>query len=116
MKADRHLSFKCLFLLSKQRIVHLTKCGFQTRAPLPPKHFSYNLIAFRARKSIFLDVPQAPKKVFPYVEDRLEWEKAKNGLFSVKSLFDAFEGDSAIPFPVKMIWNACVPTNVGFFS
>ena len=56
------------------------------------------------------------KKVRPLVDDRMVWVKAKDGLFSVKSLLDVLEGASAVPFPKKLIWNLCVSTKVSFFA
>ena len=43
------------------------------------------------------------------------WEKSKDSLFFVKSLFDELEGGSAFPFPRKIIWNSCIHTEVFIF-
>ena len=58
------------------------------------------------------------KKVHPFVEDRMVWTKAKDGLFSVKSLLDVLEGATVQvqSLPRKLIWNPCVPTKVSLFA
>ena len=48
-------------------------------------------------------------------DDRLRWNRAKDGMFSVKSSYDLLEGGRQQLVPVKMIWNPLVPTKVGFF-
>ena len=46
----------------------------------------------------------------------MQWKKAKDGNFSVKSFYRAMEGSSTIPFPKSIIWSPCVPTKVNFFA
>ena len=45
----------------------------------------------------------------------LLYKEAKDGLFSVKTNFDFLEGGRHQLVLVKMLWNSCVPTKVGFF-
>ena len=54
------------------------------------------------------------KKVVTNMEDRIQWKKAKDGIFSVKSFYSAMEGSSTVPFPNSIIWSAHAPTKVGF--
>ena len=55
------------------------------------------------------------KSLSPLSDDRLGWNGAKDGMFSVKSSYDLLEGGRQQLVPVKMIWNPLVPTKVGFF-
>ncbi|RVW71616.1 hypothetical protein CK203_052673 [Vitis vinifera] len=50
------------------------------------------------------------------MEDRVVWNASKNGIFSVKSLYNTLDSGGAVPFPWRIIWSACVPTKVGFFA
>ena len=43
------------------------------------------------------------------------WNDSKNGIFSVKSLYNTLDSSGAVPFPWRIIWSPCVPTKVGFF-
>ena len=56
------------------------------------------------------------KKVVTNMEDRVQWEEAKDGLFSVKSFYSTLEGSSAVPFPYSIIWSFCASPKVGFFA
>ncbi|RVW47678.1 hypothetical protein CK203_095453 [Vitis vinifera] len=49
------------------------------------------------------------------MEDRVVWNASKNGIFSVKSLYNTLDSGGAVPFPWRIIWSPCVPTKVGFF-
>ena len=55
------------------------------------------------------------KQLFVGLEDRVLWNASKNGIFSVKSLYNTLDSSGAVPFPWKIIWSPCVPTKVGFF-
>ena len=55
------------------------------------------------------------KSLSPLLDDRLRWNGAKDGTFSVKSSYDLLEGGRQQLVPFKMIWNPLVPTKVGFF-
>ena len=44
------------------------------------------------------------------------WNASKNGIFSVKSLYNTLDSGGAVPFPWRIIWSPCVPTKVGFFA
>ena len=55
------------------------------------------------------------KSLSPLSVDRLRWNGAKDGMFSVKSSYDLLEGGRQQLVPVKMNWNPLVPTKVGFF-
>ena len=48
-------------------------------------------------------------------EDRVVWVGAKDGRFFVKSLYSKLELRSNMVFPSRVIWNAWVPSKVGFF-
>ncbi|RVW49018.1 Transposon TX1 uncharacterized 149 kDa protein [Vitis vinifera] len=50
------------------------------------------------------------------LEDRVVWNASKNGIFSVKSLYNTLDSGGAVPFPWRIIWSPCVPTKVGFFA
>ncbi|RVX03362.1 hypothetical protein CK203_019838 [Vitis vinifera] len=50
------------------------------------------------------------------MEDRVVWNASKNGIFSVKSLYNTLDSGGAVPFPWRIIWSPCVPTKVGFFA
>ncbi|RVW40940.1 hypothetical protein CK203_076958 [Vitis vinifera] len=50
------------------------------------------------------------------MEDRVLWNASKNGIFSVKSLYNTLDSGGAVPFPWRIIWSPCVPTKVGFFA
>ncbi|RVX20823.1 Protein HUA2-like 3 [Vitis vinifera] len=56
------------------------------------------------------------KKVVTNMEDRVQWEEAKDGLFSVKSFYSTLEGSRVVPFPYSIIWSSCAPPKVGFFA
>ena len=55
------------------------------------------------------------KRLVVGLKDRVLWKASKNGIFSVKSLYNTLESSCAIPFPWSIIWSPCVPTKVGFF-
>ena len=48
-------------------------------------------------------------------EDRVRWVESKDDIFSVKSLYKAFELDSTRCFPMKIIWNSSAQPKVSFF-
>ncbi|RVW69946.1 Transposon TX1 uncharacterized 149 kDa protein [Vitis vinifera] len=50
------------------------------------------------------------------MEDRVVWNASKNGIFSVKSLYNTLDSGGAVPFLWRIIWSPCVPTKVGFFA
>ncbi|RVW39045.1 putative ribonuclease H protein [Vitis vinifera] len=56
------------------------------------------------------------KRLIVGMEDRVVWNASKNGIFSVKSLYNTLDSGGAIPFPWRIIWSPCVPTKVGFFA
>ena len=56
------------------------------------------------------------KRLVAGLEDRVLWKASKNGIFSVKSLYNTLESSRAVPFPGSIIWSPCVPTKVGFFA
>ena len=55
------------------------------------------------------------KSLSPFSVDRIWWSGAKDGMFSVKSSYDLFDGGRQHLVLVKMIWNPIAPTKVGFF-
>ena len=55
------------------------------------------------------------KRLVAGLKDRVLWKASKNGIFSIKSLYNTLESSCAIPFPWSIIWSPCVPTRVGFF-
>ena len=54
------------------------------------------------------------KSLSPLSNDRLRWNGAKDGMFSIKSSYNLLKGRQQL-VSVKMIWNPLVPTKVGFF-
>ena len=56
------------------------------------------------------------KRLFVGMEDRVLWNASKNGIFSVKSLYNTLDSSGAVSFPWRIIWSPCVPTMVGFFA
>ena len=56
------------------------------------------------------------KRLVAGLKDRVLWKASKNGIFSIKSLYNTLESSCAIPFPWSIIWSPCVPTKVGFFA
>ena len=50
------------------------------------------------------------KSLSPFSVDRIWWSGAKDGMFSVKSSYDLFDGGRQHLVPVKMIWNPIAPT------
>ena len=56
------------------------------------------------------------KRVIVDEEDRVSWVESKDGNFSVKSLYKAFELDSTRCFPMKIIWNSSVQPKVSLFA
>ena len=54
--------------------------------------------------------------VYSDVEDQVVWTKAKDGRFSVKSLYKTLEPKRLGDFPARVIWNSLVPPRVSFFS
>ena len=42
-------------------------------------------------------------------------QEAKDGRYSVKLLYRALDRPTTVLFPFCLIWNAWVPTKVGFF-
>ncbi|RVW85171.1 Transposon TX1 uncharacterized 149 kDa protein [Vitis vinifera] len=55
------------------------------------------------------------KRLIVGMEDRVWWNASKNGIFSVKSLYNTLDSSGAVLFPWRIIWSPCVPTKVGFF-
>ncbi|KAL6321191.1 hypothetical protein AAG906_015535 [Vitis piasezkii] len=55
------------------------------------------------------------KRINVVMEDRVLWNASKNGIFSIKSLYNTLDSGGAVPFPWRIIWSPCVPTKVGFF-
>ena len=49
-------------------------------------------------------------------EDKMVWKATKNGMFSVRSFYNALENVGEVTFPSKIIWNSWVPTKVSFFA
>ena len=56
------------------------------------------------------------KRVIEGVEDTVRWAGAKNGMFSVKSMYSVLQQRSVISFPWKCIWKNCVQPKVSFFA
>ncbi|RVW24664.1 putative ribonuclease H protein [Vitis vinifera] len=56
------------------------------------------------------------KRLNAGLEDRVVWNASKNGIFSVKSLYNTLDSGGAVSFPWRIIWSPCVPTKVGFFA
>ncbi|KAL6327757.1 hypothetical protein AAG906_024727 [Vitis piasezkii] len=56
------------------------------------------------------------RRVCSDVEDQVVWTKAKDGRFSVKSLYKALEPERLGDFPSRVIWNSLVPLRVSFFA
>ena len=56
------------------------------------------------------------RRVYSDVEDQVIWTKAKDGRFSVKSLYKALEPERLRDFPARVIWNSLVPSKVSFFA
>ena len=56
------------------------------------------------------------KRVTGGVEITLRWTRAKNGMFSVTSMYNVLQQRSAISFPWKCIWKNCVQPKVSFFA
>ncbi|RVW15967.1 mRNA-capping enzyme [Vitis vinifera] len=50
------------------------------------------------------------KRLVAGLEDRVLWKASKNGIFSVKSLYNTLESSCAVPFPWSIIWSPCVLT------
>ena len=50
------------------------------------------------------------------MEDEVIWTKAKDGRFSVKSLYKALDSERREEFPASIIWNSLVPLRVSFFA
>ena len=55
------------------------------------------------------------RRVYSDVEDQVIWTKAKDGRFSVKSLYKALEPKRLRDFPARVIWNSLIPLRVCFF-
>ena len=49
------------------------------------------------------------------MEDEVIWTKAKDGRFSVKSLYKDLDQERREEFPANIIWNSLVPPRVSFF-
>ena len=56
------------------------------------------------------------KRVTKGVEDTGRWIGAKDGKFSVKSMYSVLQQRSVSSFPWKCIWKNCVQPNVSFFA
>ena len=56
------------------------------------------------------------RRVYSDVEDEVNWTKAKDGRFSVKSLYKALDSERREEFPASIIWNSLVPLRVSFFA
>ena len=56
------------------------------------------------------------KRVTKGVEDTIRWVEAKNGMFSIKSMYNVLQQRSVISFPWKCIWKNCVQPKVSFFA
>ena len=56
------------------------------------------------------------RRVYSDVEDQVNWTKAKDGRFSVKSLYKALEPERREEFPASVIWNSLVPPRMSFFA
>ena len=56
------------------------------------------------------------KRLIVGMEDKVLWNASKNGIFSVKSLYNTLDSGGAVPFPWRIIWSPCVLTKVGFFA
>ena len=56
------------------------------------------------------------RRVYSDVEDQVVWTKAKNGSFSITSLYKALESERLGDFPTRVIWNSLVPPRVSFFA
>ena len=55
------------------------------------------------------------KSLNPLSVNRIWWNGENDGMFSVKSSYDLYDGGRPHLVPVNMIWNPIVPTKVGFF-
>ena len=56
------------------------------------------------------------RRINPLAEDCLLWKETKDGIFSVKSIYNILDSRRGVQFPINIIWNPCVPTKVGFFA
>ena len=56
------------------------------------------------------------RRVCSDVEDQVIWTKAKDGRFSVKSLYKTLDPERLGDFPARVIWNSLVPPRVSFFA
>ena len=54
------------------------------------------------------------RSIRSHLKDKLCWNEAKSGTYSVKSCFDLLEGGRQHLVPVKMLWNPIVPQKWGF--
>ena len=48
-----------------------------------------------------------------HVEDEMVWVGTKEGIFSVKQLYNELEPERLVNFPTKVIWKSCTPPKVG---
>ena len=55
------------------------------------------------------------KRMSPLARDRLVWKETKDGIFTIRIGFNLLEGGRPHLELVKLLWNPCVPTKVGFF-
>ena len=54
------------------------------------------------------------RRVCSDVEDQVIWTKAKDGRFSIKSLYKTLDPERLGDFPARVIWNSLVPPRVSF--
>ena len=48
-------------------------------------------------------------------DDKLVWVGARDGIFSIKRLYDCLELRRLVDFPSKVIWKSWAPSKVTFF-
>ncbi|RVX04211.1 Calcium-dependent protein kinase 15 [Vitis vinifera] len=93
------------------------------KCPFAAKHMEHvNVLKDRSFNDWELEVVASllsvlqGKRLNVGMEDRVVWNASKNGIFSVKSLYNTLDSGGAVPFPWRIIWSPCVPTKVGFFA
>ncbi|RVX11146.1 hypothetical protein CK203_013338 [Vitis vinifera] len=81
-------AFPSLFALAISQDAWVADCGGGGEAPLDPSR----------------------KRLVAGLEDRVLWKASKNGIFSIKSLYNTLDSSCAVPFLWSIIWSPCVPT------
>ena len=109
-------SFPSLFVISLAKEAWVEDMWSHARGGVWALRFSRRLNDWEVFDVERLLLRLQRRRVYSDVEDQVVWTKAKDGRFSIKSLYKALEPERREEFPASVIWNSLVPPRMSFFA